>query len=60
MVVKSGFKSFTSDNCFNIHSNPYKPIVFFVGHWANSADRDQNAASDQGLHCLLTECNIKI
>ena len=22
--------------------------------------RSENAASDQGLHCLLTECSIKI
>ena len=30
---------------------------------ANIADPDQmpqKAASDQGLHCLLTECSIKI
>ena len=30
---------------------------------ANSADPDhmpQNAASDQGLHCLLTECSFEI
>ena len=44
--------------------NPYKPSVLFVGHYkANSADPDQmpqNVASDQGLHCFLTECFIKI
>ena len=31
----------------------------FVGHRQISADPDQmlqNTASDQGLHCLLTEC----
>ena len=46
-----------------MHSfNPYKPSILFVGY-ANSADPDQtpqSAASDQGLHCLLTECSIKI
>ena len=43
---------------------PYKPSVLLVGHrQANSADSDQlqqNAASDQGLHCLFTECSIEI
>ena len=33
--------------------------VLFVGQ-ANSADPDQNPASDQGLHCLRTDCSIKI
>ena len=50
----------------DIHSfNPYKisskhPLY---GRKANSADPDQkpnNQVSDQGLHCLLTECSIKI
>ena len=35
-----------------------KPSVLFVGHnYANSEDPNQmpqNTASDQGLHCLLT------
>ena len=38
--------------------NPYKPSV-----QANSADPDQtpqNATSDQDVHCLLTNCSIKI
>ena len=42
--------------------NPYKPSILFVGQ-ANSADPDlmpQNVASDQGFHCLLKECSIKI
>ena len=42
----------------------YKPSVLFVGHnYANSDDPNQtpqNAASDQGLHCLLTKWYIKI
>ena len=41
--------------------NPYKRS----GAWANSADLEQNAVSqnavsDQVLNCLLTECSIKI
>ena len=42
--------------------NPYKPSILFVGQ-ANSAHPDQtpqNEATDQGFHCLLTECYIKI
>ena len=34
----------------------------FFANQANSEDPDQkphNAVSDQGLHCLLTECSIK-
>ena len=51
--------------CFyeGVHINPYKPDVLFCGTKANRADPDQtplNAASDKGLHCLLTECSIKI
>ena len=37
--------------------------VLFVGYRQNSTYPDQttqNAASDQGLHCLLTEYSIKI
>ena len=37
--------------------NPFKPSVLY-GTWANSAEPDQrpqNVASDQVLHCLLTE-----
>ena len=33
---------------------PYKPSVIL---WANSADPD--AASDEGLICLLIQCNFK-
>ena len=42
--------------------DPYNPSVLFVGHRQTTADPDQtqqNGASDQGLHCLLTECSIK-
>ena len=38
-------------------------IMSFNGTWANSADPDQtphNVVSDQDLHCLLTECYVKI
>ena len=38
-------------------------LASFYGTWANSTDPDQmlqNMASDQGLHCLLTEFSIKI
>ena len=43
--------------------NPYKPSILFVGHkktMLTQITRRQNAASDQGRHCLLTECSIKI
>ena len=43
--------------------NLYKPSVIFCWTKANSADSyriPQNVASDQGLHCLLTECSILI
>ena len=43
--------------------NLYKPRVLFCGTYVNSGDpaqMPQNAASDQGLHCLLTECSITI
>ena len=35
------------------------PSVLF---WdiGNSIDPDQNAASDQGLYCLLTECSTEV
>ena len=38
-------------------------LASFLRDVANSADPDQtpqNTASDQGLHCLLTYCSIKI
>ena len=36
-------------------SNPYKPSLLFVG-----TDLDQTSVvTNQGLHCLLTECSIK-
>ena len=40
-------------------ANPFKPSVLFYGTSTNNAEPDQmpqNAASDQVLHCLLTEC----
>ena len=46
-----------------IFFNPYKPSVLFVGqrHAVQTQIKMlQNAISDQGLHCLLTECPIKI
>ena len=43
----------------NILFNPYKPSVLFVGRRQTAQTqirrRVQNAASYQGLHCLLTE-----
>ena len=38
--------------------NPCKPSVLFVGH--RQTVQTQSAASDQDLHCLLTECSVKI
>ena len=41
----------------------FKPSILFCGTQANSVDPDQmpqNVASDQVLHCLLTESIIKI
>ena len=41
--------------------NPYKPSALCVGHGQNGTDPDQaphNAASDLGLHGLLTERSI--
>ena len=41
----------------------FKPLVLLVGHEQNSADSDQtphHRVSDLSLHCLLTECSIKI
>ena len=35
-------------------------LASFLWDIANSGDPDQNAASDQGFHCLLTENSIKI
>ena len=43
--------------------NPYYGYHPFCGESVNSADPDQmpqNEASDQGLHCLLIDCPIKI
>ena len=31
-----------------------------LAYSANPDQMPQNAASDQGLHCLLTECSVKI
>ena len=38
-------------------------LASFCGTYANSAELDpmpRNEASDQGFHCLLTECSINI
>ena len=48
---------------FQLILNPYKPSILFVGHRQTVQTQDQmqhSAASDQGLHCLLTDCSIKI
>ena len=44
--------------------NPYAPSILFVGHRQTSKLVDlnqtpQNAVSDHGLHCLLTECSFE-
>ena len=39
-------------------NNPYKPSVLFVGRRQTVETQTQNAASDQGRHCLLTESSI--
>ena len=52
----------------DLQLHPFKPSVLFMGLWQtvtnqNSEQPDktpQNAASDQVLHCLLTECSIEI
>ena len=44
-------------------TEPLRSLPPFDGTSANSTDPDQtpyNVVSDQGLHCLLTECSIKI
>ena len=44
-------------------TQPHIILRPFYGTLANSADQvqaPQNVASDQGLHCLLTEFSIKI
>ena len=41
--------------------NPYKSNVLFVGHRQTVQTQIRySAASDQGLHCWLTECSIKV
>ena len=50
-------------NLWSFSLNPYYGQRPFCGKKANSADPDQtphNATSDQGLHCLLIDCSIKI
>ena len=52
----------------DLQLNPFKPSVLFMGIWQtvnnqNSEQPDQtpqNAASDQVLYCLLTECSIEV
>ena len=45
---------------WEVRINPCKHSVLFVGHrqTVQTQIRD-NAASDRGLHCLLTECYNK-
>ena len=38
--------------------NPYKHGVLLQAKSANQDQTPQNVASDQGFHCLLTECSI--
>ena len=38
--------------------NPYKPRFLFVGH--RQTVKNQRAASDQVLYCLLTEVSFEI
>ena len=42
--------------------NPFKPSVLSLGHrqTVHPYQTLQNAASDQGLHCLLAETSIRI
>ena len=41
--------------------NPYKPSFLFVGHRQTVQTQIRHsAASDQGLHCLLTEYSFKM
>ena len=45
----------------NPELNPYKPSVFFVGNRQTVQTQIMHhVASDQGLHCLLTEYSIEI
>ena len=45
-----------------IDFNPYKTSVLFVRprQTVQTQTRRLDATSDQGIHCLLTECSIKI
>ena len=46
---------------FNLHIvSPYIHSALFMGQCLNSTDSDHNAASDQGIHYLLTQFSIKI
>ena len=50
-----------NENRLALDTNQLK-VKFYLSHScvkANSADSDQNAASDQGLHCLHTGISIK-
>ena len=56
-------------DCHNLHRlisysnsaslNPFKPSVLFVGH-RQTVQTQIRVYTDQGLHCLLTECSIKL
>ena len=46
----------------SLNLSPFQTGYPFYGYYANSADPGralQNAASDQGLHCLLTDFFMK-
>ena len=52
-----------NDNIIFLSITQLKPSVLFVGHRQTVQKKIQtphNAASDQGLHCLLTENSIRI
>ena len=55
------FLSVHIDLCL-INFNPFKPNTLFVGHRQTvhiQIRHCKNVASDQGLHCMLTEFSIK-
>ena len=56
-VVGVGVTSFIKRVMPGTVFNPYNFTFFFMGH-RHSADPNQTS-SDQGLHCLITECSIK-
>ena len=60
--IRSDIRFEYSHIILGLHISPFEPSVLF-GTSANSAEPDQtpqNAASDQGLHCLLTNWSFLI